>query len=203
MKKILCIIALITSLHSVVSAQEMRLITSVNDQGQTLYEYLPCWVRVAIDEENLSQQLSLTSFEKDEHEEFLLHMLLTWGLDERNEKNMESSVLSRDSTGIWLGAFDTSMSKTNWGFIGDEELINLFKNALVSASDVPNYPLGKQAFSFHFKGSEAAKFNELIAQNPKKLKNLVIQYTFFFDKEVKDDFHTEANMYHLLNSIIK
>jgi hypothetical protein len=199
MKKTILILFLICFGKSLFGqeSETIQLHNSEGDSGRRVFSYLPCWLRVA--EEDNQPQVSLIEY-KDAQ---ILHLILTWGLDEDTEKVMERTVLKRDSTAIWLGAYDVTTAKVEWSFEGDETLKKLFVENLKSSSPVPNYPLGKQAFSFHFKGEASNMFKEILRNNPEKLESLVIKYRFFLEKDYKVPHETSNNFYQLLKPIIK
>jgi len=131
------------------------------------YRYLPANLTIARRRDG-PLEFSFLPYKRDEGGEIeggIMHLLLRWGLSEKQEAELQEVLRSKvDSLGTVAGAASvrprqegTSLEITSRGAIG-----SILNRALASAGHVPAVPGSKLAMSFRFDSHDAVRMSEAL-----------------------------------------
>jgi hypothetical protein len=142
------------------------------EEPSSLYYYLPVNLHVASRDGN--PEISLLLFDEQGDRGAILHFLLTWGLSDRQEKEI-SDILSMktDDTVFIAGPLLVEAAPVSFRITGDDPLVEIMNEGLTQNSHAPIIPGMKLAASFRFSGEQVDYINEAIGEPGKNIDGTV------------------------------
>lgn len=144
---------------------QVSLYPSTDDQRH--FYYSPVNLRISI--KNAQPEYSFLTFKENDEGPVtggLFHILLTWGLDARQEAEaLQKLQATVDSTAQIYGALPVDPVETISGFeiISNNKGAEILRRSLKSAAGPPTVPGGKMAASFMFSAADALEMEKLMA----------------------------------------
>ncbi len=138
------------------------------EEPSNLYYYLPVNLHVAIRDGN--PEISLLLFDEQGERGAILHFLLTWGLSDRQEKEI-SDILSMktDDTVFLAGPLLVEAAPVSFRITGDDPVVAIMNEGMTQNSHAPVIPGMKLAASFRFSGEQVDYINEIIGEPGKTI----------------------------------
>lgn len=154
------------------------------------YRYLPASLSIAKHRDG-SPEFSFLTYKKDEGGEVdggIMHLLLRWGLTEKQTLELQRILRSKvDSAGLVDGAAsvlpadgDSSWEITRTGPVG-----SVLNRAVASAGHVPTVPENKMALSFRFDATGAKQMSEILRRK-RGAWGEKIRFLFTYNEGVRD-----------------
>ena len=146
-------------------------VLSTRDCPQCYY-YLPFNFRLSF--KNEKPEVSFISWKNDENSEIIggiMHLITVWGINPKQEAELERKMLSRmDSTVVLMGAAGISTANNDFdvSICGGGKLTEILKKAQAGQSKAAVTPGSKMAMSFRFDESNVNDIVEAI-NKPNKL----------------------------------
>lgn len=147
------------------------------ENGIKLYYYWPTNFSIATKEDG-TEEFSFLTWKEDDKGEVkggILHMLLTWGLNQKQSTEIEQSIAKIDSTAILMGAIPVEAGNPVFEINTEHELGQILKRSLKSSGGVPLYPGDKLALSFMFSAEDAQRLLEMLKQNDNLFRKTLFQ----------------------------
>jgi hypothetical protein len=157
------------------------------------FHYLPTNLRLSTNEKKQPEFL-LMLYRNGEDLGGIMHWILTWGLTDKQQKEIDTLILSKiDSSARVLGSVMVD-ADSKYEFIvkgGDETWIPFLKKNLTSGGIIPTMAGSKGATSFKFGGSDVEKLKTAV-KNPKILRGVYISMGFDYTKMEKKGFISQG-----------
>ncbi|MDX2249410.1 MAG: hypothetical protein SF052_21685 [Bacteroidia bacterium] len=158
---------------------QVSLYPSVDYRNQ--FYYSPVNLRISI--KNAQPEYSFLTFKENDEGPVtggLFHILLTWGLDSRQEAEaLQKLQATVDSTAQIYGALPVEPVKTISGFeiISGNKGAEILRRSLKSAAGPPTVPGGKMAASFMFSAADAIEMEKMMA-DPAQFEETTFRFTW-------------------------
>ena len=142
------------------------------EEPSSLYYYLPVNLHVASRDGN--PEISLLLFDEQGDRGAILHFLLTWGLSDRQEKEI-SDILSMktEDTVFIAGPLLVESAPVSFRITGDDPLVAIMNEGLTQNSHAPIIPGMKLAASFRFSGEQVDYISEALGEHGKNIDGTV------------------------------
>jgi len=153
-------------------------VNALKESDKTLYAYLPVNFRVPGEDSN--KEYSLIFFDTNDDgttDQALMHLMLTWGLTERQCNEAENILLEIDSTAIMMGSVPLQPAQADFAISKHTELGRILNRSLTVAGGLPLMPGAKMAMSFMVNEKDTDRLKTLITQE-KELKNTFLQLQY-------------------------
>jgi hypothetical protein len=119
-------------------------------------------------------EISLLLFDEQGDRGAILHFLLTWGLSDRQEKEI-SDILSMktEDTVFIAGPLLVESAPVSFRITGDDPLVAIMNEGLTLNSHAPIIPGMKLAASFRFSGEQVDYISEALGEHGKNIDGTV------------------------------
>lgn len=142
------------------------------EEPSGIYYYLPVNLHVA--SRDGIPEISLLLFDEQGDRGAILHFLLTWGLSDRQEKEIGDIMgMMTDDTVFIAGPLLVEAATESFRISGDDPLVSIMNEGMTQSSHAPVIPGMKLAASFRFSGEQVDYINEIIGEPGKKIDGTV------------------------------
>ena len=145
------------------------------------YYCLPSHLRLSVNEDKQPEFLLMLwgAEEGQGVDNGIMHWLLTWGLTQDQEKQVNAFLVGKvDSSAVLLGVMSVFAPEKYVLKGKNSDMIRLLQSSVTSGGGIPTVPGGKSATSFKFKAKEAATIYDY-ALKPEKWKEVIIEMPFY------------------------
>lgn len=150
---------------------------------ETPYAYycLPSHLRLSVNEDQQPEFLLMLwgAEEGSGVDNGIMHWLLTWGLTQDQEKQVNAFLVGKvDSSAVLQGVMSVSAPEKYVIKGKNTEMVQLLQGSVTSGGGIPTVPGGKSATSFKFKAKDAETMYDN-ALKPEKWKDVIIEMLFY------------------------
>jgi hypothetical protein len=153
------------------------LVGDADENGSQACFYLPANMRIST--KNNLPEFSFLSYRQDSLSPVqggIMHLLMTWGLDEQQETEFQSLLTKKDSTLRLAGAYPI-ISAAGLMISSNHPVAKILRESMSGSGQVPVMPNDRMAASFRFNAEQANRMIEAI-ENNENLEEVRFRFNF-------------------------